>query len=305
MAEYTGKKGRKALTDTQKSEKNYAEKPLVDSLRADSFLPLPPENMQPEAAEEWRRVGEYLLLTDRVAKLDSQSLAFYANSYAFFGEATRLLLVGREQLWDRIRGRPKASKLVGVLCKHAMIVIRLSRKFGMTARTRHLDYTHGFGRPATPQQIHSLRGTKPTTKRPTSKAASLAVSTTWPQAAVQRPVWFNSTAAAEWDKTVQQLDVIDLWTPLDVGPIAVLCGAYSLAAKCANELANEPPMLQIQDAEGVVEHPLGEVYRELFVVCETVWQDYGMTPYDRQQFHHIEGEQQGKPKLAVFPGELA
>jgi len=55
----------------------------------------------------------------------------------------------------------------------------------------------------------------------------------------------------------------------------------------------------------VVEHPLGEIYRELFVICESVWQDYGMTPHDRQQFHHIEGEQQGKPKLAVFPGEQA
>jgi len=307
MAEYTGRKGRKALTDTQKSEKSYAEKSPVDHLRVDSFLPLPPDSMSPEAAEEWRRVGEYLLLTDRVGKLDAQSLAFYANSYAFFAESVRLMLVNREKMWGLVRGRPKPAKLVGIACKHAMIAIRLARKFGMTARTRHLDHKHGSGRPATPDQIHALRGTKstrPAAMRPT-KVGKLPVVEKWPEASVARPVWFNRDAGAEWDRTVHQLEIIDLWTPLDVGPVAILCGAYSLAAKCAVELSNQPMILPIQDAEGVVEHPLGEIYRELFIVCETVWQDYGMTPHDRMQFHHTEGEQQGKPKLALFPGQMA
>jgi P27 family predicted phage terminase small subunit len=303
MADYTGKKGRKALTDTQKSEKSYAEKSQVDSLKAPSFLPLPPLNMSEEAANEWRRVGEYLLLTDRVAKSDSQSLAFYANSYAMFAESTRLLLVGRQDLWGYIRGRPKPSKLVDVLCRHAAIVIKLSQKFGMTARTRHLDHKKN-GRPATPQQIHDLRGTKPT-KKPTASRNALAVKLAWPESSVAQPTWFNRDAVAEWTRTVEQLQTLELWTPLDVGPISVLCGCYSLAARCASDLADSMPVLPIRDAEGVVEHPLGEIYRELFVICESVWQDYGMTPHDRQQFHHIEGEQQGKPKLAVFPGEQA
>jgi len=301
MAEYTGKAGRKGLTDTQKRDKQYPEKPTKNSMKVDSFLPSPPDGMGADARDEWNRVGEYLLLTERVSKLDTQSLAFYCNSYAVFADGCRQLLIRRERIWGEVRGRPKPSKLVDIISRHGAIVVRQSRKFGMTARTRHLDHQYGCGRPATPAQIHALRGT---VSKSRGKQA-IAPPQEWKPESVARPNWLSNECSAEWQRLVDQLTVVDLWTPLDVGPIAVLCGAYSLAKRCANELSDQSLILPIRDAEGVVEHPLSVIYRELFVLCETIWQDYGMSPFDRQQFHHIEGEQQGRPKFAVFPGEMA
>jgi len=299
---YTGQRGRKPLTDKQKQDATYAEKPKDNALKAHSFLPLPDAALCAEAKSEWLRVGEYLLLTDRVAKLDTQALTFYATSYAIFSEAARQMLVGRESLWGRVNGRPKSSKMVDMVLHHGSLTIRMARKFGMTARTRHLDHKKGPGRPATPQQIHDLRGTSH--KRPSGLGRGVQ-HVGWDVDAIARPVWFSRDASDQWDRMVEQLESLDLWTPLDVVPIAVLCGCYSLAAKCAVQMSDEPLVLAITDSEAMVEHPLSSIYRDLFLLCEAIWQDYGMTPHDRQQFFHSDGEQQGKPKLAVFPGELA
>lgn len=299
--EYTGRRGRKALTDQQKKDKQAV---AVDprGLRVDSFLPTPPESTDPVVTEEWLRVGEYLLLTDRVAKLDAQALMMYATSYGMYADSMRGMLIGRQATWGEVNGRPKPAKLVDLAVKHGTIVLRMARKFGMTARTRHLDHTTGCGRPATPQQIHNLRGTVP--ERPRKRQPKIE-QIQWEADSVACPAWFNSAATAEWNRLVSQLTAVDLWTPLDVAPIAIACASYALAAKCAEQLSLQPMVLPIRDSEAVVEHPLGVVYEKHFALCEQIWQDYGMTPYDRQQFRHVEGEQQGRPKLQVFPGELA
>ena len=311
--QYTGKAGRKALTDTQKQDKQYAEKPKDDSLKAASFLPHPPATMCDTAKAEWMRVGEYLLRTGRVAKLDSQALAYYANSYATFADAARPLMVGRDQMWGFVRGRMKPAKLVDVMVQHGWIALKMARKFGMTARTRHLDHKYGAGRPATPDQIHAVRGTGKDGRKPRASAAALAASSLsstamdhgWPADAVAMPGWLSSAATAEWRRLVDQLEVLDLWTPLDVGPITVLVACYTLAGKCAEKLADSSLVVPIEGSEGAVEHAASVIYRQLFEICESCWMDYGMSPFDRLKFSHVEGEQQGKPKLAVFPGEMA
>lgn len=299
--EYTGRRGRKALTPQQKTDKQSTS---IDprGLKVDSILPQPPDNVDPAVAEEWLRVGEYLLLTDRVSKLDSQALLLYATSYATYADCMRDMLIGRKPLWGEVNGRPKPSKFVDLSIKHGAIVLRMARKFGMTARTRHLDHTSGCGRPATPQQIHKLRGTVP--ERPRKRPVKIE-QMEWEPDSVACPAWFNSSAKAEWTRLVSQLTAVDLWTPLDVAPVAIVCASYALAAKCANAMLLEPLVLPVRDAETVVEHPLGVIYEKQFTLCEAIWQDYGMSPFDRQQFRHVEGEQQGRPKLQVFPGEMA
>jgi P27 family predicted phage terminase small subunit len=247
-------------------------------------------------------VGEWLLRTSRVAKIDSQALAVYATSYATFAEAARQLMVGRSSMWSYVRGRAKPAKLVDVMVQHGWIVLKMARKFGMTARTRHLDHKYGAGRPATPDQIHSLRGTG--RDRKPRKASSVPAGE-WPADAVAMPVWFSSAAASEWRRLVDQLEVLELWTPLDVGPVSVMVSCYTLAGKCASVLADAQLVLPIEGSEGAVEHPASLIYRQLFEICESCWMDYGMSPFDRIKFDHVEGEQQGKPKLAVFPGEMA
>jgi P27 family predicted phage terminase small subunit len=253
-----------------------------------------------EAVKEWNRVGEFLRLTDRVAKLDHQALTLYAVSYSIYADAMRRLLIDRWPLWGEVRGKPIPSTYVGLTVKHGMNVVRMARKFGMTARTRHLDHKTGCGRPATPQQINELRrGVK-------RKMAPAKIETVeWSPESVACPDWFTKDAENEWNRLVEQLSACDLWTPLDVGPIAVAAASYALAVKCAQRLEDAEIVLPIRDSEGSVEHPLSLIYEKQFSLCENLWQDYGMSPFDRQQFHHVEGEKQGKPKLAVFPGEIA
>jgi P27 family predicted phage terminase small subunit len=299
--EYTGKRGRKGLTEQQKKDKSPANAD-PRGLKVDSFLPMPPDNVEADVAAEWQRVGEYLLLTDRVSKLDSQALLMYATSYVVYADTMRDLLIGRKALWGEVNGRPKPSKIADLAIKHGEIVLRLARKFGMTARTRHLDHSSGCGRPATPQQIHDLRGTVPERPR---KIPNKIEQVQWEPDSVACPAWFSSAATAEWSRLIGQLTAVELWTPLDVGPISLACASYTLAAKCAAQLLNEQLVLPVRDSEAVVEHPLGVIYERHFALCEQVWQDYGMSPYDRQQFRHVEGEQQGRLKLKVFPGEMA
>lgn len=292
---YTGKKGRKPMTDAMKGVADVKRK---EGLKVDSFLPSPPDSLDMEAADEWRRVGKYLLATDRVSKIDLQSLTFYASSYSVFSLAMHPLLKGRKMLWSEVGGRAKPNKHVDLALKHGAIVVRLARKFGMTARTRHLDHSQGAGRPALPQEIHDLVKSK--SRKPKGK-----FHIEWDEESVASPAWFDSKTQGEWVRLVDQLSAVDLWTPLDVGPVAVLCACYSLAAKCAKQLQDQPLVLPVRDSDAVVEHPLSVIYEKQFALCELIWSDYGMTPFDRQQFHHVEGEDQGKPKLSVFPGELA
>ena len=291
--EYTGKAGRKKMTDRQKGL-------AAGAANAGGMLPVAPDGLCEEALEEWQRVGEYLLRTDRVAKVDTQALTYYVTSYATFADAARQLMIGRVPLWSFIRGRAKPAKVFDVMAAHATIVIKVARKFGMTARTRHLDHSSGAGRPATPDQIRALRGTMATSGRKPKN-----VSGGWDAASIAMPSWFSREAAAEWNKLVDSLDGLDLWTPLDVGPIAVLVACYTIAGKCATQMTEEQLVVPVEGGEGTVEHPLGIVYRQLFDICESCWIDYGMTPFDRVKFSHVDGDSQGKPKLAFFPGENA
>jgi phage terminase small subunit len=124
--EYTGKRGRKGLTEQQKKDKSPA-KADPRGLKVDSFLPMPPDNVEADVAAEWQRVGEYLLLTDRVSKLDSQALLMYATSYVVYAETMRDLLIGRKALWGEVNGRPKPSKIADLAIKHGEIVLRNDR----------------------------------------------------------------------------------------------------------------------------------------------------------------------------------
>lgn len=309
---YTGKRGRKALTESQARGRAGSavgkwagrgrpatEKPLPKGLKVDTVLPVPPESMHESAKREWERVGRYLELTDRVSKLDMQAMMVYCTSYNVFGRSLRPMLVDRQPLWSHVKGKPSPNVLAGLTAQHGKIMFETALRFGMTARTRHLDFVTGAGRPALPSQIHELRGSG------SLRAKRKPLPKTWDDDAVEMPSWLNDKrSAAEWNRMVGVLDNLELWTPLDVGVIAVSIGCYSLMAKCA-EMLDRQGLAVANLKGGANEHPASSIYRTHYHLLNIIWKEYGMTPHDRMQFEPAQGEQQGKVKLTVYPEEAA
>lgn len=289
---YTGKRGRKSAVRGEKRTRGRPANPRPQGkpgLVVDSFLPVAPDWLAEDAAAEWNRVGSYLLDTQRVSKLDFQLLATYCSSYAFFADAMRPLIIDRLPVWDYVKERPRPSVLVAVGAKHGNIVIDACRKFGMTARTRHLDHVEGAGRPATPKQIQEVRTGRKVTGLPSFAEDDLKM-----------PSWLDPRAVAAWDRTTQALESNDLWTPLDVVPVTILSASFALVQRCVTELSGLQLATVYGDDGAAVEHPLSQTYREHLKLCQNIWMDYGMTPYSRVMFDHVDGEQQGKPKLSVY-----
>lgn len=282
--QYTGRKGRKPSIAAEVLDKQPT------GLIVDSILPPSPVELSREAVEEYNRVGEYLLLTSRVSKLDLQALAVYSASYAFYSDAMRPLIIGRNRIWDFVNDKAKPSKLVSVAMQHGKIALYQARRFGMTARTRHLDFVHGMGRPATPKQIKDLQSGRARRTEPAD----------WHPDSVAMPNWFDPRARNEWHRLTDALRVNDLWTPLDVGPIALCCASFSLLLRCAAEMSDDALAVRVGDTNQFVEHPLSQIYRDHYWLCQSIWTDYGMSPHDRAQFLHVEGASQGKPRLSVY-----
>jgi phage terminase small subunit len=286
---YTGSRGRKALTDAQRAAKSVASFAGAP-MRAPAELPQPPDDLSELAREEWLRVGEYLLGTERVAAIDYQSLTVYCASVCTFTQSIQHILADHTPLWGLVGGdnpKPKRSVFADIAENAGWSVIDLARKFGMTARTRHLDFRR-TGRPALPDEIHALRGTTPRHPRKRSGQTKLIA---WPAHAVAAPAWMLDCPAAlhQWDRLVEQLTALDLWTPLDHGPALVASASFALALKATRTMNEEGLAIQMEE-EAAVAHPALRIRSGHFDLCQRVWEDYGMTPYDRNNFTRMDAD---------------
>lgn len=295
-------RGRKALTAEQRVARGrppakVKEKPA--GMSVPTALPAAPEFLDDLAREEWERIGKYLVAMKRVTQLDLQSLAVYCSSFAMFGQAIRPLLIEREPLWCFVSGRAKPATLAGVALKQAEIVIEVAGKFGLTARTRHLDHADR-GRPLLPDELHELRGNP--SKKKLDRTKTVERIGEWSEADVKQPYWFNRVAADEWSRLVKQFENLNLWTPLDLAVLSVGCGCFALVAKCAEQLKDASLTVANQETEGSVEHPLATIYAKHWRVCELVWREYGLSPVDRVRFPGQVTEVGGKAKLSVYLG---
>lgn len=259
-------------------------------------VPDAPDWLDTQARQEWDRIAKYLRAIKRVTLLDLQSLSIYCSSLGIFGEAIRPLLIDREPLWAFVSGRAKPATLSGVALRHAEIVIELAGKFGLTARTRHLDHAD-TGRPLVPEELHELRGNP--SKKKLGRTKTVERIGEWSEADCAAPYWFDPRAKAEWLRLVEQFKNLDLWTPLDVAVLSVGCGCFSLVAKCADRMRDERLTIANQESDGSVENPLLTIYARHWKICESVWREYGLTPVDRARFPGQVAEID-KPKLAVY-----
>jgi P27 family predicted phage terminase small subunit len=291
-----GRRGRDPLTDTQRRALGRPPKRTatdkVPGLSVSTELPEPPDVLDEDAREEWNRVGRFLKFTRRVSELDRQSLASYCISWSMYGEAIRPLLIGRQRLWSDVGGRPKPAKLEEVARHHAAIVIEEARRFGMTARTRHLDHAD-TGRPALPNELHALRG-NPSKKQLKGSLAEHTIGS-WELADIQQPHWFDRTATQEWIRLLETYTNINLFTPMDVTVLAIACGTWALYCKAAEQIRTQG-LIGITDKGAAVEHPLSLIMRRQRDILKEIWIDYGMTPVDRRRFKHSGGATEGTDK---------
>ena len=298
---YTGTRGRKALTDAQKTAKSVASF-AGGPMRAPAELPPPPDELTEGGKAEWDRVGRYLLACQRVAAVDYQALTVYCASVCTYNQAVAYLLTDQQSLWGYTGGdtpKPKRSVFSDIAADSGWDIISLARKFGMTARTRHLDHRR-TGRPALPDEIHSLRGTSPRHPR---KRRGMTKLIQWPAESVIPPSWMLQCPAALrlWDRLIDSFSTLDLWTPLDHGPITVACASFALYLKATKELDIEGLAIQMEDSAAVA-HPLLRFRSQHFELVQRVWEDYGMSPYDRNNFTRMDADPtDGTGKTAWVP----
>jgi P27 family predicted phage terminase small subunit len=295
-------RGRKPLTAGQRVARGRPPakaKEKSAGMAVATSLPDPPEFLDQLAREEWNRLGKYLVAMKRVTQLDVQSLSVYCSSFAMFGQAIRPLLIEREPLWGFVSGRARPATLAGVTFKQAEIVIELAGKFGLTARTRHLDHAD-TGRPLLPDELHELRGNP--SKKKLDRTKTVERLGEWSEADCSAPYWFDKRAKEEWLRLIGQFENLNLWTPLDVAVLAVGCGCFSLVAKCSEKLKDASLTVANKQSDGSVEHPLATIYAKHWRICELVWKEYGLSPVDRARFPSQVAEVGGKQKLSVYLG---
>ncbi len=100
---------------------------------------------------------------------------------------------------------------------------------------------------------------------------------------------------------------MDLWTPLDVSAVTICVSSFALVLNCCQRLKDaelEPMAIAVGEGIGS-QNPLLEIRSKHLELCEDVWKDYGMNPYDRLNFSRIDGadDPSGKPRLKLFPDE--
>ncbi len=298
-------KGRKAYTDSQRRAlgrpPKRTELDKIPGMSVPVHLPQPPEQLDALAIEEWNRVGKFLLFTRRVSELDRQSLAAYCVSWVAYGDSIRPLLIGRQPLWGMVSGKPRPSKLEEVARHHATIVIGTARRFGMTARTRHLDHAD-TGRPALPDELHELRG-NPSKKQLKPSLGHVAVGG-WSEEDIAMPGWFDRVAMDEWQRLTEAYTAINMFTPLDYSMLAIACATWSLYLKAMEQCQYEG-LTALTEKGASVEHPLSLIMRRQLDILKEIWTDYGMTPLDRRRFKHAGGSGEGdvKKRFSIYVGE--
>lgn len=264
-------------------------------------LPVP-EHLTEEARNEYERIGRYLLALGRVSELDYHPLANYCLSWAAFSR------IMKEELADPwiplYEPGPKgevAHTLINPLLKYAKTLIHAAERFGMTARTRSLE---GVARQAKSTAIKKLLGNQRKVATSKLERSVIPFIDGWEQADIEPPDWMSTRAKTEYQKLGKSLENLDLFTPLDRGPLVVGCCLFDLTLRCSDQLKDL--YTHFYDAEGnefSKSHPLHSVMYEIFKVADIVWKDYGQSPMYRKV---LGGERKSHREVPmIFKGKFA
>ena len=295
-------KGRFALTASQRGR---PPSPIEDDnwKIAKTCMPDMPVLPNMDAQEEWGRIAPYLLALDRVSQVDRQALTAYCVQWSQF---VRLM---RERFTDDnvllYTDGPSCEvihPLLPPLLRAARSTIRLAGQFGMTARTRDLESDNGNRKASA---LKRLMGNRRKIAEGKLAPSVLPMLPDFSAGDMAPPNWMNDRAREEYNRLGRELEVLDLFTPLDLTPLAISSSLFDLYLRGVEQMTDLETMVLDKDGEVVAfkEHPLHKAVISIHDVLHFLWKDYGQTPRYRKVFN---GEQKpkGKEIPLVFRGSF-
>lgn len=295
-------KGRIAHKPVQRQGKPPA--PVEDNnwKLAPTAMPTMPK-LPPVAASEWMRLSRYLTALDRVASVDRQALSTYCLQWAVFSRIMRDELSPEGvYLFDDGPTCEVAHPLLTPLLRSGRAVLRMAGQFGMTARTRDLESSHGNRKASA---LKRLMGNQRKIAEGRLAPSILPILPDFGEQDMQPPDWLNARARAEFEQLGAELKILDLFTPLDLVPLVIVSSLFDLYMRANEQMRTlYTSVLNKEGVEvGQKEHPLFKASSEILEVMHMVWKDYGQTPRYRKVFN---GEQkvEGKEIPIIFKGRF-
>ncbi len=272
---------------------------------AKTQMPEPPATLAGDALAEWNRIGDYLIALDRVSLLDRQSLSAYCLHWGMFARIMREELSDPTmKLYEFGSSCEVAHPLLGPLNRNAEIIIKVAGQFGMTARTRHLEGDHGNRKSIAEKK---LEGNRRKVAEAYLERSVIPLMPEWDKADMAPPSWMNDRAKEEFISIGQELQHLDLYTPIDWVPLSVMCCLFDLYLRAGEQLVDLTTVVMDRQGNeiGIKPHPLHKASGALFDTLQFIWKDYASTPRFRKIFDGERKVRQKKEIPLVFKGKFA
>ena len=122
----------------RKAAGNAGKRPINDSVKSNSGIPIPPPHLVDAAVEEWERVAPLLEAMGILGLENRATLAIYCQNWARMIDAEANVSKYGAVVPAPRTGVPMHNPYLAIANKSAEIVARMSVEFGMTpsARTR-------------------------------------------------------------------------------------------------------------------------------------------------------------------------
>ncbi len=256
---------------------------------APTAMPASPSDLTEEAQAEWHRLEKYLLALNRIAEIDRQALTAYCMEWSHFASLAKELSKDSTELSVDGPNCEVVHPLLPPLVRSAQAVMTLAGLFGMTARTRDLESDHGNRKASA---LKRLMGNQRKIAESKLAPSVIPMLPEFDSFDVRPFPWMNVRAKYEFYELAEELQNIDLFTPLDLVPLCVVCVLFDLYLRAHEQMHcpyTDVMMWNEQEQEYVVkyqkEHPLHKAQHELQSVMHKIWKDYGQTPRYRKVFN--------------------
>lgn len=275
---------------------------------APTKMPSLPSELTGEAKAEWDRLEPHIVAISHVAEIDKQSVAAYCLSWQNFARLIQELPPG-QALYEDGPSCEVAHPAIPPLLRYARNTIEMAGLFGITARTRELEGSHGNRKSSTLKRYEGNLRKVAECKLGRSVVPMLPE---WEPTDVRCPDWMTPRAKAEYYELGDSLSNLDLFTPLDRTPLVIGCCMYDLFLTANEQLAETGAYTTVVrrkkvDGEWEVEeyqreHPLHRVTYDIFNVLHLVWKDYGQTARYRKIFSTEKPKEREVP--IIFKGKF-
>jgi phage terminase small subunit len=272
---------------------------------ASTEMPVAPDAVSGDAKQEWNRIGKYLVGLDRVAAVDRQGLTAYCTQWGCFSRIMKTELAeSHVQLFTDGPSCDIPHPLIPPLVRSAKAAIKLAGQFGLTARTRDLESDHGNRKASALKKL--MGNQRKVAESKVGPRTIIPMVLDWTPEEMLPPFWVNNRVSQEYKLLGEQLENMDLFTPLDVVPLTIACCLFDLYLRAGEQMQSlYTSVFDKHDNETYQkEHPLLRVQLEIHDTLQAVWKDYGQTPRYRKVFNG-ERKTERKEVPLIFKGRFA